>query len=294
MRFWISPEEVRSGKVTDIYFQRAADILKAHQIHKTVVMEVRATHLPNGYEWGVLVGVEEVLDLLKGQPVDIDGLAEGSVFRAGYPVIRLKGDYTDLAIWETALLGMLCQPSGVATKAARCKKAAGHRTVLSFGARRMHPALAAIVDRAAYIGGCDGVSVILSAQLLGIPPSGTMPHALILIVGDTVEALKLFDRVIDSSVPRVCLIDTFQDEKFEALRCAEAFGEKLFAVRFDTPSSRRGDMFHLLEEVRWELDLRGYHFVRLFVSGGLDEYEILKLNPLADAYGVGTAISNAP
>jgi len=90
------------------------------------------------------------------------------------------------------------------------------------------------------------------------------------------------------------LIDTFNDEKFEAIRCAEALGERLTAVRFDTPSSRRGDMVELLREVRWELDIRGYKHVKLFVSGGLDEYEILQLNEVADAYGVGTAISNAP
>ncbi len=294
LKFWISPEDLRSGKVTDIYFQRSAEILRSANIHKTVVMEVRATHLPDDYPWGIFLGVDEVLEVFRDHPVDIDGLPEASVFRAGYPVIRISGDYVDLAIWETALLGILCQQSGVATKAARCKKAAGDRPVLSFGARRMHPALSAIIDRAAYIGGCDGVSVVLSAEKLGIAPSGTMPHALVLIVGDTVEALNLFDRLIDPSVPRVALIDTFQDEKFETLRCADALKERLFAVRFDTPSSRRGNMVQLLEEVRWELDLRGYRSVRLFVSGGLDEHEILKLNPVADAYGVGTAISNAP
>ncbi|MBI3636034.1 MAG: nicotinate phosphoribosyltransferase, partial [Candidatus Rokubacteria bacterium] len=62
----------------------------------------------------------------------------------------------------------------------------------------------------------------------------------------------------------------------------------------DTPSSRRGDFFRILQEVRWELDLRGFQHVKLIASGGIDEYEILHLNPVADAYGVGTAIANAP
>jgi nicotinate phosphoribosyltransferase len=65
-------------------------------------------------------------------------------------------------------------------------------------------------------------------------------------------------------------------------------------VRLDTPASRRGDLVGILREVRWELDLRGFQHVKLFVSGGLDEEEILRLNPVADAYGVGTSISNAP
>ena len=50
----------------------------------------------------------------------------------------------------------------------------------------------------------------------------------------------------------------------------------------------------IMEEVRWELDLRGYGHVKIYISGGMDEYQILHCNPLADGYGVGTAISNAP
>ena len=71
-------------------------------------------------------------------------------------------------------------------------------------------------------------------------------------------------------------------------------GERLFAVRLDTPASRRGDFLRIFEEVRWELDLRGYKHVKLFASGGLDEEEVKRLSPLVDAFGVGTSISNAP
>ena len=34
--------------------------------------------------------------------------------------------------------------------------------------------------------------------------------------------------------------------------------------------------------------------MKLLASGGVDEYEILALNPVADGYGVGTSIANAP
>ena len=164
---------------------------------------------------------------------------------------------------------------------------------MSFGARRMHPALAPVIDRCAYIGGCDGVSVVLSAELLGLEPAGTMPHALILMLGDVGEAIRRFDEIVDPKVARVALVDTFCDEKAESLRAADAIGKKLAAVRLDTPGSRRGDMAKILEEVRWELDLRGFEHVKIMVSGGLDEYEILKLNEFADGYGVGTSIANA-
>ena len=71
-------------------------------------------------------------------------------------------------------------------------------------------------------------------------------------------------------------------------------GDHLFAVRLEAPYSRREDMMQILEEVRWELNYRGFNHIKLFVSGGLDEYKITHLNKLADAYGVGTSISNAP
>jgi len=151
-----------------------------------------------------------------------------------------------------------------------------------------------MVDRSSYIGGFDGVATLLGAELLGLEPSGTIPHAMILLFGDTVEATKAINEVIEPAVKRVALIDTYNDEKFEAIRVAEALGKDLYAVRLDTPGSRRGNFLAILKEVRWELDLRGFSYVKLFVSGGIDENTMKELNGSVDAYGIGTAISGAP
>ncbi|PYM33294.1 MAG: nicotinate phosphoribosyltransferase [Candidatus Rokuibacteriota bacterium] len=250
--------------------------------------------LPEDWRWGVLAGVEEAASLLEGLRVDVLAMDEGTLFEPYQPVLRIEGTYVEWAQYETALLGLLCQASGIATKAARCKKAAGERQVISFGARRMHPSLAPMIERNAFIGGCDGVAVTKSAELIDADPTGTIPHSLVLMVGDTVEALRAFHDVVDTKVRRVALIDTLQDEKFEAIRVAEALGKDLYAVRLDTPSSRRGDFYRIIEEVRWELDLRGFDHVKILASGGIDEYEILNLNPVVDGYGVGTSIANAP
>jgi len=287
-------EEIKAGRVTDVYFVRTMQILDAYDASKPVVAEMRAKSLPRDWEWAVLGGVEEVARLLEGLPITVSTLPEGTLFRAYEPVLTIEGNYRDFGIFETAFLGLLCQASGVATMAARCRIAAGDRVVLSFGARRLHPAVAPMIERAAFIGGCDAVSTLLAAELIDEPATGTMPHALILLMGDTVEAGKAFDAVVDPKVNRIVLIDTFNDEKFEALRVAEAMGDRLFGVRLDTPSTRRGNFYKILEEVRWELDLRGYDHVKLVVSGGVDEYLIQELNPVCDAYGVGTAIADAP
>lgn len=296
-RFYIaSTEEILSGKVTDAYFVRTMQVLKQHKLSRHVVMEIRAPLLPKYWPWAVFAGLEELIFLLKniGRPVEFYSLDEGTLFRPGDPVGYLIGDYQDICIYETALLGLISQASGIATRAARCVKAAQGRAVLSFGSRRVHPAIAPMVDRNAYLGGCQGFSSVLTADQLGISAAGTMPHSIVMLVGDAVETAQLFDEVIGPQVPRLCLVDTLQDEKFEAVRVAEAMGDRLYGIRLDTPPSRRGNFVELIQEVRWELDLRGHQRVRIVVSGGINEERILELNPYCYGYGVGTAISNAP
>jgi nicotinate phosphoribosyltransferase len=288
-----SPEDIRAGEVTDVYFRRGEQVLKAEGENPHVVAEVRVSSLPPEWPWALLGGLEESLWLLEGKDVEVRALPEGSVFFPEEPVFVIAGNYLEFDALETPLLGLLCQASGIATAAARCKLAAGGRPVYSFGARRMHPSIAPMIERAAFIGGCDGVAAVKSAELIGEEPVGTMAHSLILILGEE-RAWRAFDRVIDRSVPRVALVDTFRDEKFAAVSAALTMGKGLTAVRLDTPASRRGNFQALLREVRWELDERGFSNVRIFVSGGMDERKILRLNRYADAYGVGTAISNAP
>ena len=286
-------KEIKAGKVTDAYFPRTLEILRAKGIDKWVKVEFVAKGLPNNWPWGILAGIEECAELVGGLKVSVRSMREGTVFKSYQPVMEIEGKYCDFGRYETALLGFLCQASGVATKAARCKKAAGDRLIISFGGRRVHPAVAPVIERSSFIGGFDGVAILKSAEIIGEEAMGTMPHTLVIIMGDTVEATRAFNKVLGRKVKTISLIDTFLDEKFEALRVAKSLGDKLYAVRLDTPASRRGDFLHILEEVKWELDLRGYKHVKLFVSGGLDEEDIVKLNPLVDGYGLGTSVSNA-
>ena len=288
-----SEQEITDARVTDVYFERVHQILTAKQVSKRVKMEIRLKRFPQGWDWGVLCGLEEALNFLEGHPLDVWSLPEGAVFHTHEPVMMIEGDYKDFDVLETSLLGFLCQASGIATKAARTVLAAAGRPVMSFGIRRAHPAIAPMIERSAFIGGCTGVASIIGAEYLGEPPVGTLPHALILLLGDSTTALSLFDEVIDPAVPRVVLVDTFGDEKFEALNNANLLGKSLSAVRLDTPSSRRGNMREIAREVRWELDINGHEHVKIFISGGLDESVIPQLNAVADAYGVGTSISNA-
>ena len=295
-------EEIRGGETTDIYFRRTMQVLRAKGLDRVrVVAEITSHSLPRGWPWGILCGVEEAARLLEGREVNVYSLPEGTVFRpedafgVRVPVMVLEGPYGEFCELETPLLGLLCQASGVATMAGRLRKLAGKKLLIGFGMRRVHPALAPMVDRASYIGGVDGVSSLAGARAIGREPMGTMPHALIIVVGDQVRAWKAFDEVIPPEVPRVALVDTYFDEKTEAILAAEALKDRLWGVRLDTPSSRRGNMATLIREVRWELDLRGYSHVKILVSGGINDENLRELCEAgADGFGVGTSLSNAP
>ena len=295
LRLYIASEEdILNGVVTDIYFTRTVKILRAKGIRKKVRMEFHVHKLPKGYEWAVFAGLEEVLYVLKDKPVTVYAMPEGTLFKAGEPLMIIEGYYDDFAVYETALLGILRHYSSIASKAARIKKLAGNKRVLFFGLRALHPAIAPMADRAAYIGGVDAVSGVASSKYLSLQPQGTMPHALIIVYGDQVEAWKAFDEVIEHDVPRIMLVDTFYDERIEALMAAQTLKNRLYGVRLDTPSSRRGDMRAIVEEVRWTLDIHGYKNVKIAVSGGIDEKEIVKLRDIVDIFGVGTSIAMPP
>jgi nicotinate phosphoribosyltransferase len=62
---------------------------------------------------------------MKQLPVKVRSMKEGAVFYPFEPVIEIEGRYQDFCVYETAILGLICQASGVATKAARFKKMQG-------------------------------------------------------------------------------------------------------------------------------------------------------------------------
>ena len=287
--------EILNAEVADSYFHRTMQVLRARGLNDAPVYAEVAYKTSDPDQWFVVAGLDEVAVLFEGvHGIEAHAVPEGTICRPNEPILTLSGPYGAFAEHETAILGFLCQASGVATGAARCRLAAGEKPVISFGARRMHPAITPMIERSAYLGGCDSVAVDVATKRFGIPSTGTLPHALVLLLGSTEKAAKAFDEVIDESVPRTILVDTFDDEKFGALIAARAIPDSIYAVRLDTPGNRRGDFRDLMREVRWELDRNGFGHVKIFASGGIDVEYILYLNPICDAYGVGGAIADAP
>jgi nicotinate phosphoribosyltransferase len=286
--------DVLSGDTADIYFARTIDILKAEGINPTATMEVFCSRA------GIVCGVEEVkallAEVLPEKDREVWSLEEGEAMSRKEVVLRITAPYRSYGLYETAIVGILAHCSGWATAARQCIDVAGNVPVIAFGARHVHPSVAGVMDYAAVIGGCAGCSSIGGARLAGIEAAGTMPHALIIIIGDTVKATMLFDKHMPPEVPRISLVDTFKDEAEESLRVAEALKEKLQSVRLDTPGERGGVTVELVKEVRARLDLAGFNHVNIFVSGGLSPERItyfLENGAPVSGFGVGSYISGA-
>ena len=288
-------KEVLSGETADVYFQRTLDILRHEKLNPQAIMEIFPSRD------GILCGIEEVKSLLqKVLPVSESGvwaLEEGAPMSRKEVVLRIAAPYQSYGLYETAICGMLSQASGWAAAARECVLAAAGIPVVSFGARHVHPSVAAILDYAAVIGGCQGCSTILGAKLAGIQPSGTMPHALMLVMGDTVAASIAFDKYMAPDIARISLVDTFKDEVEESLRVAQALGKELSAVRLDTPRERGGVTVELAKELRAKLDLAGFSHVGIFVSGGFDVTKIklfVEQKAPVSGFGIGSYITTAP
>ncbi|MGC8644710.1 MAG: nicotinate phosphoribosyltransferase [Thermoplasmata archaeon] len=296
MRNIASYEDIANLRTTDIYFIRAKSVLEAVNFNPEVVMEV--TSSSREMPWIALSGLDDAVEILKGKKVDAYSLPEGTIFPPRdvkgipIPVLKISGKYLEFGMYETPILGSLSQASGIATKASYFKKRIGDLPLISFGIRRMHPSLAPLVDRNAYIGGCDKVSSIIGAERIGRKPEGTMPHSLLLLLGEE-RGWKMYDQVVERGMMRIALVDTYGDEKEASIRAAKTVNG-LNAVRLDTPSSRRGNFADIVREVRWELDRRGYKNVGIIVSGGIKEEDIEALKEAgATGFGIGTAISSA-
>lgn len=287
--FSATHEEIQLGHTTDVYFVKTYEILsRLGKQDEVVVAEIFPRRA------GVLAGVDECLHLLRDLDLEVWALDEGDRFQEREVVMRIKGPYGRFGIYETALLGLLASSSGWATAAAEAAEAAGDKPVISFGARHVHPAVAPVMERAAIIGGCTGAACVLAARLIGRMPAGTVPHALFLIVGDTVEGAQAYHRFMPTEEPRTILVDTFKDEVEESLRVAEALGMNLEGVRLDTPGERGGVTPGLVRELRARLDQAGYEHVKIFASGGLTPERIAVLSEAGvDAFGVGSYISGA-
>jgi nicotinate phosphoribosyltransferase len=223
---------------------------------------------------------------------DVDAMAEGTVFFADEPILRVTAPIAEAQLVETRLINLLHLQSLIAGKAARMVLAAEGRTLIDFGLRRAHGAEAGLhAARAAYIAGFAGTASVLAGPAFGVPLYGTMAHSYVQAHADETEAFLSFARSRPSDL--VLLIDTYDTEAGaeRVVRLAPrltAEGIRLRGVRLDS-----GDLADHARKVRAILDASGLKGVRIFASGGIDERKIARFvaeGAPIDGFGIGTSL----
>jgi nicotinate phosphoribosyltransferase len=219
---------------------------------------------------------------------DVDAMPEGTVFFAGEPVVRVTAPLPEAQFVESRLINLLNLQCMIASKAARCRIAAGARKLADFGLRRAHGAEAGLMAaRACYIGGFDSTATVEAGRRFAIPITGTMAHSFIQAHDHEVTAFRHFARVHPRGV--TLLIDTY-----DTLRAArEVVALRRDGVPVDGVRLDSGDLLALSRDVRHILDAGGCDDAHIVASGNLDELEIERLVAAGapiDAFGVGTRL----
>ncbi|WP_439664639.1 nicotinate phosphoribosyltransferase [Lentzea sp. HUAS TT2] len=283
------------------------------------VFELFARRLPNERRYGVVAGVnrlldaiadfrfgEEEIDQLRRNAVvddstlewlanyrfsgEIDGYPEGELYFPGSPVLTVRASFAEGVVLETLALSILNHDSAIASAAARMVTAANGRRMIEMGSRRTHEEAAVACARASYLAGFTATSNLEAGRRHGIPTAGTCAHAFTLLHDSEEEAFR--SQVEALGAGTTLLVDTY--DITEGIKTAVAVaGPDLGAIRIDS-----GDLGVLARQARDQLDSLGARNTRIVVSGDLDEYSIaaLRAEPV-DAYGVGTSVvvgSGAP
>ena len=228
---------------------------------------------------------------------DVYAVPEGTLVYANEPLIEIIAPLPEAQLIETFVMNQVQLATMAASKASRVVHAAGGRSVVDFGARRMHGADAGIKEpRAFYIAGVDSTSSVLAGQIWGIPVTGTVAHSYVLAFDKEFDAFRQF---VQSYPATILLIDTYDvDGGVEnVIRLASELGPefRVSGVRLDS-----GDLAKHAWDVRRKLDAAGLQRVKIFASSSLDEYEIRRLVSAGapiDGFGVGTHLgtsSDAP
>ena len=309
-------EPPTSALLTDHYeLTMVASALESGVAHRRAVFEVFARRLPAGRAYGVVAGIDRVLDavsrfrfddttiehlvrtgvVVDGEMTDwlrgyrfsgdITGYAEGELFFPYSPVLTVTGSFAECVVLETVMLSVLNHDCAVASAAARMADAAGGRLLIEGGSRRTDPESAVAAARAGFVGGFDTTSNLEAGRRHGIPTGGTTAHAFVLAHADEEEAFEAQRTTL--GVGSTYLVDTF--DVMEGIRRAvKVVGPDIGAIRIDS-----GELLRNSVAARELLDSLGATDCRIVVSSDLDEFRVAELEAAGapiDAYLVGTSL----
>jgi nicotinate phosphoribosyltransferase len=224
---------------------------------------------------------------------DVWAVPEGTIVLAGEPILEVTAPLPQGQLVETALLNEVTFQTTIASKAARCRIAAGDRDLVDFAFRRTQGLDAAMdVARCTAMVGFVATSNVEAARRFGLRAAGTMAHSYIEAFDTEADAFRAF--ASDFPARTTFLVDTYDTLAgvrtvigvIRELGLADRPGR--LGIRLDS-----GDLGGLARAARGILDQAGLPHVRIFASGGLDEHDIEDLVSAGapiDAFGVGTKV----
>ena len=221
---------------------------------------------------------------------EVRAIPEGRIAFCDEPLVEITAPVMQAQLVETFVINSINLPTLVATKASRCHYAAGERRLVDFSLRRTHGMDAGLmVARSSFIGGFIGTSNVQAGKIYDLPIYGTMAHSYVESFDREIESFRAFAKSFPDNT--VLLIDTYDTlagarKAVTVAREMRQAGQSLRAVRLDS-----GDMVQLSKQVREIFDESGLPEVKIFASGGFDEFKIQKIltaGAIIDAFGVGT------
>jgi nicotinate phosphoribosyltransferase len=219
---------------------------------------------------------------------DVWAIPEGRIVFPNEPLLEVTAPLPEAQIVETYLLNQVSFQTSIATKAARCRLAAGGADLVDFAFRRTQGIDAAIdVARCTAMVGFVATSNVEAARRFGLRATGTMAHSYVQAFPTERDAFRAFAE--DFPGRTTFLVDTY--DTLEGVRIAIDVIREMdlragLGIRLDS-----GDLLTLAVQARRMLDESGLPGARIVASGGLDEYDIERLVAAGapiDAYGVGT------
>ena len=313
-----------SPLLTDLYQLTMMCAYLDNEKKEWAAFELFVRKLPERRNYLVYAGLQDVVELienLKFSKEDIDylhslqifpdwfldflkeyrfsgnlySMKEGTLFFQHEPVLRVEAPIYEAQLLETAIMNQVHISSLIATKAARVFSVSRRKLLSDFSFRRTHGTDAGLkVARSCYIAGFNSTSNVLAGKLYGIPVVGTVAHSFIMSFEHEEDAFRAYARTFpDNTVFLVDTYDTIEGVRraIEVAKELESKGYKLKGIRLDS-----GDVIELSKISRKFLDEAGLNYVKIVVSGGLDEYkidEILKAGAPVDAFGVGTKVGTS-
>lgn len=308
------------GLLTDFYELTMAQVYFKKGLAQTASFEVTVRRLPEHWGFFVMAGLGEVesyrrafrfnesdvtylqstgrferdfLDHLRDfRPnIRVRALPEGTVFFPNEPILEVTGPILDAQLLEAYVLNILGFSIIETTLAARIMIASQGIPVLDFGLRRCQGPIASLrAARGGQIAGFKGTSNVFAARALDFTPSGTMAHSYVQIHDSEEQAFRDFAEQFRENT--VLLVDTYDAVEGikTAAKVAKKFqgqtGVEIRGIRIDS-----GNLVELSKFARDHFRQHDLDFLKIFVSGDLDEYRIgdlLEQGAQLDGVGIGT------